>query len=262
MSKLQQETAYERVEREDLVLFVNACFACTSQREFYGSSAAQSVSIAFLHDYILGNYRQLYVRMLAVGVNHFNQSQIILRLLAAGAPAEPHQRREESALLTAALHALPASAVFRLFSELARRRVNNRRSRALIAAYLRARPDPNFDAVKYRAKLSTAARHAHLRLGDERGTFLFALRSVRAFETPLFEQFRQAHYSGTAIFDLPFTVAEGLAAKKGLDQGAFLERIAPKMSAAEKLRMQTSAARHGAKLELDLRRAPLTRLAV
>lgn len=46
----------ERLEREDLVLFVNACFACTGQREFYGGRSGQQVSVDFLHRYTLGNY--------------------------------------------------------------------------------------------------------------------------------------------------------------------------------------------------------------
>lgn len=74
----------EQIGREDLVLFINSCFACTGQDEFYGGADGQAVSIHFLHEYILGNYRKLYARTLAAGVNHYNQGLIILNLLARG----------------------------------------------------------------------------------------------------------------------------------------------------------------------------------
>ena len=63
------ETRLEQVEREDLVMFINASFACTRQHEFYGDSAGQHISIEFLHAYTLGNYRRLYSRTLAAGIN-------------------------------------------------------------------------------------------------------------------------------------------------------------------------------------------------
>ena len=89
----------EQVAREDLVMFVNACFSCTGQREFYNDARGQAVSIEFLHAYILGNYRRLYARTLAAGINHFNQAQIVLNLLATGKQTSPEDRREEGALI-------------------------------------------------------------------------------------------------------------------------------------------------------------------
>ncbi len=64
----------EQVAREDLVMFINACLSCTGQKEFYDDAYGQQVSIDFLHDYILGNYRLLYARTLAVGINHHDTS--------------------------------------------------------------------------------------------------------------------------------------------------------------------------------------------
>ena len=55
----QPQSAAERVAREDLVLFINACFASTGQSEFYGDSAGQGVSIRFLHEYILDSYCEI-----------------------------------------------------------------------------------------------------------------------------------------------------------------------------------------------------------
>lgn len=255
-------SAAERVAQEDLVLFINACFACSGQSEFYGTSESQSVSIRFLHEYILGNYRRLYARTLAAGVNHFNQALIIKNLLLAGAPKDLVQRREEGQLILAALLGLPPQRAYHLFRELRQQRVNNRRTRAVLREFCLRRPDLAFDAVKYRPHLRAAMAHAHLRLPGEVGTFLFAFRQQRAgFVTPLFERFRQAHYAEDALYDLPYTIAAGLARRHRIPDDVFLSRIQARMTAAEKLRLLKTSQRVGAEpIEIDLARAPLTKL--
>lgn len=72
----------ETVAREDLLLFLNAAFSCTGQGEFDSTADEQRVSVAFLHEYVRGNYRRLYARMLAANVNDFNAAQIIFGLLS------------------------------------------------------------------------------------------------------------------------------------------------------------------------------------
>jgi hypothetical protein len=260
-SILRQESRDECVTREDLVLFINACFACSGQREFYSDSKGQTVAIDFLHRYILGNYRRLYARTLSAGVNHFNQGLIIVNLLATGRDTPAQHRVEENHLITTALRALPPQRVFRLFETLRNRRVNNRRTRAVIRGYLTWRGDPVFDAVKYRNRLRIAACHAHATLPGEMGYFLFRGWKQRRYETPLFETYRQAHFAKGAVFDLPYTVAEGLAARHGIPRAEFMAGIIPRMTAAEKLRLQ-SAAPEGLDLDFDLSRAPLTKLAI
>lgn len=44
----------DQVACEDVVMFVNAAIASTVQREFQSGSAAQRLSLAFLHEYVLG----------------------------------------------------------------------------------------------------------------------------------------------------------------------------------------------------------------
>lgn len=252
----------EQVAREDLVMFVNACFSCTGQREFYNDARGQAVSIEFLHAYILGNYRRLYARTLAAGINHFNQGQIILNLLATGKHTPPEDRREEGALIAAALRSLPPQRAFRVLEVLRERRINNRRARAIAREYLEGRKDPSFDAVKYRAKLRATVAHGHLKLAGELNAFLFHGWRKRVFQTPLLETFRQAHYNQEAVFALPYTVAEGLAAKHGIPRDVFLERIEPRLTSGERLRLQGAAARQEGAIAIDLGRAPLTRLAL
>ncbi|HET9960047.1 MAG TPA: hypothetical protein VFQ61_36395, partial [Polyangiaceae bacterium] len=251
----------QRIEREDLVMFVNAGFACTGQREFYGDAHGQRVSIGFLHEYILGNYRRLYARCLAAGLNHFNQALIISNLLATGDHTPRSLRAEEGELLFAALNALPTQRAYRVLAGLRERKINNRRTRAVVRRYLASRGDLTFDALKYRAKLRSAVAHCHLSLPGECGKFLFECRHQRRFETPLFESYRSARYSKSALYDLPFTVAEGFAARHGVSRAGFLREIEHQMTVGEKLRQQQAAARGQLSLQMDLGRVGLTRLA-
>ncbi|ATB43562.1 hypothetical protein CYFUS_009042 [Cystobacter fuscus] len=252
----------EQVAREDLVMFVNACFSCTGQREFYNDARGQSVSIEFLHAYILGNYRRLYARTLAAGINHFNQGQIILNLLATGKQTPPEDRREEGALIAASLRSLPPQRAFRVLELLRERRINNRRARAIAREYLEGREDPSFDAVKYRSKLRATVAHGHLKLAGELNAFLFHGWRKRVFKTPLLEAFRRAHYEQASLFELPFTIAEGLAVKHGIARDVFLERIEPRLTAGERLRLQGAAARQEGVIAIELGKAPLTKLAL
>ncbi len=253
----------ERVEREDLMMFINACFSCSGQREYYSDSRGQAVSIEFLHEYILGNYRRLYARTLAAGINHYNQALILVNLLATGKETTREGRAEEGALIRAAMQKLPPQRAYRVLTALRGRRINNRRARAVAKQYLAWRSDPVFDAVKYRAKVRAIAVHAHLKLPGETGAFLFRGWKERVFVTPMFETFRGAHFAASGVFDLPFTVAEGLARKHGMARDTFLKNISPRMTTGEKLRMQGSAAREkNTTIALDVRRIGLTKLAL
>lgn len=250
--------AARRVEREDLVTFINAAFSSTGQREFYGNAAGQAISIDFLHEYIHGNYRPLYARSLAVGLNHFNTAKIITNLLVTSRQSSAW--REEGQLVTAALRQLPAPQAFRSLRALGERRVNNRRTRAIVRQWLHERRDPDFDAVKYRGALRAIVRHFHLRLPDERARFLFEGARGKPYAHPLFEAYRRARHDTRAIYELPYTVAEGFAARHRIDRAKFLAGIAPQMTKRERLRLQQASEREGVEVEADLDALPLTRL--
>ncbi len=51
------------------------------------------------HLYIFVNYRKLYVRTLAGGINHFNRSLVIINLLATGKHTIEEQRQEVGELI-------------------------------------------------------------------------------------------------------------------------------------------------------------------
>ncbi|MEL6457261.1 MAG: hypothetical protein AAFQ91_03255 [Cyanobacteria bacterium J06621_15] len=256
----------EEVAREDLVMFINACLSCTGQREFYDDAYGQKVSIDFLHQYILGNYRLLYARTLAAGINHFNQAQIILNLLATGKDTSSQHRKEEGALIASALQKLPSQRAWGILQQLRQRKINNRRSRAIARDYVNYRRNIAFDAVKYRSKVRAIITHAHLKLQGELqaelSNFLFRNWKQKVYQTELFENFRQAHFSAKAVYKLPFTVAEGLASKHKIKREVFLSRIQEKMTLSEKLRFQNAGESAKVNIDLDLGRLALTKLAL
>lgn len=251
-----------RVAYEDVVTFINAAFSCTGQREYYGARAGQQVSIAFLHEYMRVNYRGLYALCLALDVNHFNRGRMITGLLSTTDAAEPSKRALEGALVQVALRLLPAPRALDALDGLRRARVNNRRVRAVIRDYLAGRPDPDFDAVKYRGRIRALAAHAHLWSSPERARFLFGDPAKGpAFESPIFDAFRRAHFEEEAIYQLPYTVAEGFAARHRVPRARFLARAQDGMTRAERARMQAALQRTDAEHEVDYSTATLAQLA-
>lgn len=261
-------------------MFVNAAITSTGQREFHSEAAEQILSLDFLHRYLLGNYRDLYAATLSLDINDHNAVLIARNLLATTAEADPAQRHVEGRLIARRLALLPPTRVYRLFGELRRAKVNNRRTRAIMRDWLAARPDLAFDAVKYRNAVKATVRHAHLRLADEQtlaeepgkpglagalgselGPYLFPPHRRGAYSTPILEAWRRAHYEQAALYELPYTVAEGFAAKHGIPRAVFLERIAPRLTRLERLRLQESARGLAADaVRADLTTMPLTRL--
>lgn len=249
------ETFADLVACEDVLMFVNAAITSTGQREFHHDAGEQRLSLDFLHEYMLENYREVYAAALALDVNDHNAALIIRNLLVRAGGVGDEQRRREGLLIARRLERMPQQRVHRVFRELRRLGVNNRRTRAIIRDWMAGRRDPAFDFVKYRGAVRNAARHAHLRLQKEQHDFLFAPHSVTSFRTPIFEQWRRAHYEQAAIYELPYTVAEGFAAKHGIPREVFLERIEHRMTRLERLRAQ------GGGVGADLGTMPLTRLA-
>jgi hypothetical protein len=221
----------------DMLMFVNAATTATGQREFRAGAGTQRLSLDFLHEYMLVNYRDLYAAALALDINDHNVTMIVHRLLATSRDATAGQRGTEGRLVTKRLRTVPPQRVYDLFTALRRAKVNNRRTRAIIRDWIAARPDPAFDAVKYRTAVKRTVRHAHLRPAGELGPFLFRPANASRYQTPILETWRRAHYEQAAVYDLPYTVAEGLAAKHGIDRKVFLARIAPRLTRLERQRL-------------------------
>ncbi len=248
------------VAREDLLTFVNAARAATGQDEFYETAEAATLSLDFLHTYLRVAHRRLYAQSLALGLNDFNALRVIEGLLADGKSVPAEHRAEEGALIRVALRGLPPQRVLALFGRLRQANVNNRRTRAAVRDWLATRPDAAYDAVKYRRKVKAAVRHAHVLVAEEIGQFLFQNKKIRAFTHPLFEAVRKARYSAEAIYELPYTVAEGFAGHHRVPRARFLERITQQMTLTERQRSQRAAEAAGVVVEVDWTRADPTEL--
>ncbi|MGW5290938.1 hypothetical protein [Streptomyces bacillaris] len=265
------ESLADLVAAEDVLLFVNAAITATGQREFRpGVSGAmdQQLSLDFLHTYVRVNYRRVYAASLALDINDHNAARIVLGLLESAGEASAEERRAEGRLIAARLAVLPPPRVYRLFGAVRRAGINNRRTRAIMRDWLAARPDLGHDAVKYRRGVKTAARHVHLRCPPgagplpEVGAFLFRPGKLPRYAHPLLDAWRRAHYEQGAVAELPFTVAEGFAARHGMKRAVFLERAAPRMTRLERLRTQEQRVVEGLGTDADLAVMPLTRLAL
>lgn len=228
------------VAAEDVLLFVNAATASTGQREFSESADQQAISLSFLHEYMRVNYRELYAATLALGINDHNAMLVVRGLLASGRDATPEHRAMEGRLIARTLATLPPPRVFRLFKALRRDGVNNRRTRAVIRDWMTGLQGPAYHAVKYRSGFKAGLKHAHVDLGDgELRDFLFGPLKRKPYRTPILETWRQAHYDGNALYQLPYTIAEGFAAKHGVKREVFLERIDKQKTSYERLRTGT-----------------------
>ncbi|MFI6575901.1 hypothetical protein ACIBFB_08865 [Nocardiopsis sp. NPDC050513] len=208
---------------EDLLLFAGAAMSSSGQHEFHPAAGRQRLSLDFLHAYVHQTLPDLYPATLALHVNDHNAALVIANLLARPRPDAPaHERARENALIRRRLALMPPQRVYRLFARLAARRVNNRRTRATMRAWIGARPDLALDALKYRSGLRTATRHARVRLPEEVAHFLFSrpvARRRHPYASPLLRAHSRAPRSVRDLADLRRAVEASRAASvRGHDE--------------------------------------------
>ena len=249
----------EQIELKDFLDFMDAASAATSQKEFYHSSSEQKVSLSFFHFYMVYSDRLRYARFLAMSINDHNKQNIIFNLLLTGKETPADFKEEENSLIAKTLEKLPPQRIYNLFFRIKKAKINNRRTRAFAKQFLLSR-NLEFDAVKYKKKLKKLASHNHIKLEEETNSFLYKFKKSKHFNTALFEKFRQAYYSQSAVYSLPFTVAEGLAEKHGIERSEFLEKIEPMMTGAEKAKFFNSAAKNKVDLNFKLSSMSTTKL--
>lgn len=249
---------------EDVLTFASAAVSGTGQSEFHTGREEQRLSLDFLHAYIHETLPDLYAAVLALHVNDHNAAHIVHRLLRSPRPEAPAKERDrENALIRRRLTEMPPQRVYRLFRRLAAERVNNRRTRAVMREWLAARPGLDLDAVKYRRGLRAAVRHAHFSLPEEVARFVFSPAARRRrghYASSLLRSHVRAHHSARDLYALPFTVAEGFAARHRVPRARFLELIRERTTRAERLRLEGSARRHGARTSVELSGTPLLTL--
>lgn len=250
----------EKVQKEDLLLFMNACFSSTGQEEFYESAYEQNLNLDFLHEYMLINYRDLYFKFLYLNINHHNKAKIIFNLLYSSKNKNESTKKAENIAITQALKNLPTNRVYKLFAQIKKAKINNSRTRAIIKTYINSKKDLAFECVKYKSKLKGVFAHIHLKTDKEVGDFLFKKSKNNHYTIELFKNFQKAHYDKEALYELPFTIAEGFAVKYKIERSVFLKKIQNKMTLNEKLRLQTSSEKNRTTLNLDWEKIGLTQL--
>ncbi|CAM2010967.1 hypothetical protein [Acanthopleuribacter pedis] len=242
----------DQTAREDVALFLNACMAATHVAD----------ALVFLHRYVCTHYRALYARVLALPINDTNRLLIVAQLLRHGRGINARQRALEHTLITRTLQEVQVNRVYRCFYDLCRAGVNNRRTRAVMRAFLLARPDLAFHAVKYRSKLKRIITHNHIKVSAEIYDYLCRGAQGRPrWETPLFERVRLVHFERAAIYDLPLAIAETLAAQYGIPRRRFLEHMKDRLTAKEKIRLNNSMTREKVRHQDHLLKAPLMQAA-
>lgn len=245
----------QTIRHEDVALFLRSACAATGQSTWGADGEDSRAGVDFLHAYARGAWPADYLRALGAGINDHHRQRIVVELLAS-----PTHLPGESAAILRTLATLPTQRAWGALHAVARRGVSNRRVRAVVRDFVHARADLTFEAVKYRRHVRAVFKHFHLHPPGELAAFLFAgLGEKRRFETPLLETFRAARFSDTAVFELPFTIAEGLAARRKLDRTKLLKR-STNMTKNERMRLQDAAAAVHVDLAVQLDRMPLTRL--
>lgn len=148
-----------------VLAYLDAIGTVTGRETFYNARADQDAAESAAHDGCWAVNRGLYAVLLALpGVTDRAVQGGVLRLLDNPlAPGDPSflTSEQETRLVTHLARALPPQRLYKLFGQFAAKRVNNRRTRALVLrSILGAGPALPWRAVKYRAKLRTALRHA------------------------------------------------------------------------------------------------------
>ena len=148
-----------------VLAYLDTIGTATGRDTFYNSRADQEAAEVAAHDGCWAVNRGLYAALLALpGVTDRAVQGGVLRLLDNPfVPGDPSflTAEQETRLVTHLARALPPQRLYKLFGQFAAKRVNNRRTRAMVLrSILGAGPALPWRAVKYRAKLRAALRHA------------------------------------------------------------------------------------------------------
>jgi hypothetical protein len=292
--------------RSAVLAFLDASATATGRATFYNTREEQDAAERAIHEGVLAVNRGLYAAMLTLpGVNDHTVQQGVLRLLDNPHPGEGASFlgiEDEFRIIEYLVETLPPQRLFKLFVALQKGRVNNRRTRRMILHSILGSSKLAFWAVKYRAKLRTALRHAfgtgvangvkeltskaaltaeeaswlsrllekYLPANADRDTvyqsLCFILGGQREYTVPLLRAFTAARTNLAEGAALPVEVLGGIRSRfhKDTPHGAVLElaRQAGTITESQKLAMQRSAARQDVELAFDPTRADMVRLYV
>jgi len=260
--------------------FLDVAGTAFGRATHYNTRDEQRAAEARVHDAALALHRGLYTVLAGLpGATDRTRMLAASRLLARPC-ADAAAARAEAARIDALVGRLPAPRRYRLFAELARARVNNRRTRTLIFRTILAEDRLELHAVKYRAKIRAALRHAlgvrgvgglkrSLRDGDAfpavdrfardaalaREALAFVLGVPGARTRPLFAKFDAAKRDLHAGAGLPLEVLEGLRSTyhPAEPAGTAVRVARGSLTAKQRLRVQARAEKAGVEVAFDPR---------
>ena len=231
------------VAAEDVLLFVNAAVTATGQREFRSGAGEQRLSLDFLHEYVRVNYRSGVRRRARPG--HQRPQRGADRAPPPGERGRGERRGQahRGAADRGPARGAPAAAGVPADARAAGGEGQQPAHPRHLPRLARGPPGPGVrrGEVPRRTEVRSPARSICPYAGEELGDFLFRPGRRPRYEHPLLDAHRRAHYEQAALYELPFTVAEGFAARHGVPREVFLERIAPRATRLERLRIQSRA---------------------
>jgi hypothetical protein len=295
-----------RRARDAVVNFLDTATTSFGRATHYNSRADQQHAELAAHAALLAESRDLYAALLTL-------PGLTDRSLALGIRSLLKSRSGDGALLAPGVETwlleqlsdrLPITRLLNLVGSFAARRenvsrVNNARTRRLIARALLGSPSLELWAVKYRRKMRAALTHAwgvrrasviraiasrpadrrddrerrtlercvgrHARLAFEAAVEAvgFILGAERAWTLPLLRAHREAREDLAAGRSLPLEVLEGIRSTYHPDtpSEALLAQIAPRsLTAGQRLVIQRRATRAGVDVDVDFDRFDAVRL--
>ena len=257
--KENKEKKIVLTKQKKILNFLSSAFIATAQTEFYNNKEEQRDAILNTHKPILEDYREFYALVLLSNINDLNKQIIIYNLLRKGKKIDVEQKHIENEIIFQSLEKMPIQRAFKTFKMLKHLKVNNFRTRWLAEKFLMSRKNIHFECVKYKKAIKELVVHNHIFFKDSE-VFDFLFDKKIEYKNKWFKKYIKAKTDPEAIYDLPFTVAEGFAVLHKIPKDEFLKKIKKQMTEGEKLRMQNTAKKEGVKIQADWTKMDLVQM--
>ncbi|MFW6173260.1 MAG: hypothetical protein ACOC5T_05895 [Elusimicrobiota bacterium] len=155
---------YKKPIQKSLMAFLDASSTSMGRKTFYNTKNEQDDALGKIHKSVFSINRGLYTSMLLLpGVTDLSRTMGIHCLLQQGYNNDEEfflTSDEEKIIINELLASMPVTRVLRLFEDLKKQRVNNRRTRTIISRFVLGNDNFVFWSVKYRKKIRDMLVHA------------------------------------------------------------------------------------------------------
>ena len=254
----------EELNSELFEQFINMSMTSTLQEEFYTKKDEQTKKSLKLHDDMFTNSRKIYSMTLLLPINDIHKACIIKNLIK-NINISKVEKEFENNLILDILKKLPTNRAYKTLHMLAQNKINNSRVRWLMRQFLYERKNLRFETLKYKRLMSVIVKHAHINTGrlvhdKEIDYFLFLDKIDKAtgkkkktlITDKLFQTYIRAGKDRNAVFDLPYSVAEGFKNLHNISDEEFMSKVKDKLTEGEKRKVQRRAQKAGVEVQLDL----------